>query len=60
MIKLTRPDGSNVWVKADAIIRVEPAPKGGTGNSIIMLDGDLQNRVNEYPEDILKLMTGTK
>ena len=53
-LKLTRLDGSPVWIRADAILKIS-RPIDGHDNSIIHVDSVVQE-VEESCERILRLI----
>lgn len=54
-LKLTRLDGSPVWIRGDAILKVV-RPINGRDNSLISVDSVVQE-VEESPEHILRLIS---
>ncbi len=55
-IKLTRKDGSPIWINATSVVTVEPARESGA--IVVPAGDDLDYEVVESPETVVALLTG--
>lgn len=56
-IKLTRTDGTPIWLNAAFVVTIEPQ-KRGTGSTVVPIGDGLDYDVRESPEAVLALLDG--